>query len=305
MPVSYETESRLKALAPVLDEHAEWFGRAVRFIFYPETQERGRQKLGEPESFGHWIRDAAADEAFSRESIAELKEKFRNLHMTAGRLAAAALESGRRPDLEEYESLVSLYESFVQGLRRLERDSVLADSGLDAVSGLRSAQVMKIDLERELERRARRGKPFCVVMARIDDYEHLISAVSEKRLQEIIGIVAQKIKLCLRSFDDAYRIDDGEFVMSLKQTEQTGGSAAVERLRRLLAAENIMIHNRGEQKPLTMSYCVAEPLPGDTFDDLFRNMRADIGRYEGGSDTAFEFKEQSPVQRYVKGVDER
>jgi hypothetical protein len=33
MPLEYEVDNKLKALAPLLDEHAEWFGRLMRRLF--------------------------------------------------------------------------------------------------------------------------------------------------------------------------------------------------------------------------------------------------------------------------------
>jgi diguanylate cyclase (GGDEF)-like protein len=304
MPVTYETDNRLKAIAPVLDEHAEWFSRAVKRIFYPPARGSRTAPLAAPAGFENWVRDARAHDAFGKALLDGLEEKYKSLQAKAGKLMAAAADSQEKPALEEFEAFVGLYEGFILGLRRVEQDCILAGNGIDPLSGLRSAAAMKKDLEKELERRARRGKPFCVVIARIDDYEHVSSAVSPGRLHEILQILGKQIKLCLRSFDDAYRLEDGEFLMSLKQTEQDGGSAAVERLRKLMAKENITILSRGEQKPMTMSYCVAEPLPGDTFDDLLKNMRSDLGKYNEGGNASFEFKEQSPLQRYVSDLKE-
>jgi hypothetical protein len=85
----------------------------------------------------------------------------------------------------------------------------------------------------------------------------------------------------------------------------TGGSAAVERLRKMIDAENIVIQDGGEAIPLRMSFCVAEPLPGDTFTELLQNMSADLHSYMEKGDTALEFIEQSPLQRYVKSSTDR
>lgn len=303
MPVSYETNNRLKALAPVIDEQAEWFLRAVRRVLYPEIHDRNKDVKG-PAGFENWIRDAEKDDAFSAQMLEDLRARQQALQARAAKMIGTALSTGSKPDLEEFDAFLALYDGFLLALRRVEQDCALADSGLDVDSGLRSAQAMKQDLEKELERRSRRGKPFCLVIARIDNYDHLVQAVSGERLREIIGIVGEKIKECLRSFDDAYRASSGEFIMSLKQSEMAGGTAAVERLRRLLKEQNILIPNRGTDAPLTMSYCVAEPVPGETFDELLHNMRTDLEKYHKDGNAALEYIEQSPLERFVKDTKE-
>ena len=52
--------------------------------------------------------------------------------------------------------------------------------------------------------------------------------------------------------------------------------------------------------PVTMSYCVAEPVPGDTLDDLLDNMRRDLSQWDEKADQAVEYTEQSPLQRFIE-----
>lgn len=180
------------------------------------------------------------------------------------------------------------------------------DTGLDVSTGLRSKKAMVIDLEREMERRARRGKPFCLALARIDNYEHIQELVSEERHREIVFAVARLIKKCIRSFDDAYRSGDGEFIMCLKHSDMGGGAAATTRLRRFLEEEQIMIQDeKGRSFPLTMSSCVAEPLPGNSLDELMANMRNDLLRFnnEAPGNATLEYFEQSSLSRYIQDIE--
>jgi len=301
MPVNYATDSRLKELTPILDEYGEWYGRVLRRIFYPESY-AGKEELKYPESFSRWMNDTQTSANFSAILLDDLSRRHEALHNAAQEQAHSAMQSATKPAIDNFDSLTGLYEGFVLALRRLEYDCLLADSGLDALSGLRSVNAMKNDMERELERRARRGKPFCLAVARIDNFERLHKAVDEVRYKQIIRQLAGLIKQCLRTFDDAYRSADDEFVMSLKQTEMRGGSAAIERLRKMLIDADIVIAAPDGEYKLTMSYCVAEPLPGDTFDELLANMRADLGNYQEEANTALEYQEQSQLQRFIRTV---
>lgn len=303
MALSYEIDSKLKALTPILDEHSEWYNRVMRVIFYPE---RAGESFEPPHSFTTWLSDAAQDDFVGKATLEKLRKMQGELYEISGDLMHDAKASGGRPDFKVYDEFVNLYDDLVYQLRRLEHDAVQADTGLDVATGLRSKKAMVVDLEREMERRARRGKPFTLALAKIDNYEHIRALVTEERHREIIAAIARVIKKCIRSFDDAYRSGDGEFIMCLKHADIAGGTAATTRLRRYLEEENITIKDdKGRLFQLTMSSCVAEPLPGDSLDDLMNNMRNDLARFNVSApgSTSLEYFEQSPLSRYVQDIE--
>ncbi len=297
MALDYEIDSKLKSLAPVLDEHAEWFGRATKRIFFPNAY-KGQEKLAVPERFQEWVKEAAGYDFIEPVTLQDLNKIYEELHIVATGLTDKATYTNELIGLKEFDDFTSLYENFIFKLRRLEHDCALSDSGLDIDTGLRSQRAMEIDMARELERRARRGNPFTLALARIDNYDEFKDIVDSAQLKQLMATLGRLIKKCIRSFDDAYRSGEAEFIMSLKHSEAVGGTAAVNRLRSFMSDESIVI-TVGERKiPLTMSYCVAEPVPGDTLDELLKNMRHDLSKWNEG-DTALEYHEQSPLQRFI------
>lgn len=302
MPLDYDHDSRLKALSPVLDEHAEWFGRVIRQVFYPE-QKMGAELLAAPESFDNWARDAQRDEAVEPATLTRMSRLHDDMRQTAAFLLKEAGSSGYKPEVKYFDSFVTLYDEFHAHIRRLERDLAVSDSGLDALTGLRSRKVMNKDIERELERRSRRGRPFCLALARIDHYEEIKNLPQDEH-DRLMVAASEIIKLCIRSFDDAYRMNDGEFLMCMKQTEMSGGSAGLNRLKKLLEEHAPFFNMGGKELHLTMSSCVAEPQPGDQVDELLANMRKDLNRFGGDAETALEYFEISPLQRFVTGLDD-
>lgn len=298
MPLDYEIDSKLKALAPVIDEHAEWFGRATKRIFFSRAF-KNQEKLGVPESFQKWIKEAESYNFLETVTLSDLKKIFEELHVVATGLTDKAAYTNELITLKEYDDFTSLYENFIFKLRRLEHDCAMVDSGLDIESGLRSRHAMEIDINRELERRARRGNPFTLTLARIDNYDDFRNKIDKDEHRRVIAILGRLIKKCIRSFDDAYRSGDCEFIMSLKHSEAPGGTAAVNRLRSFLNEEKVKIDLGKKEIPLTMSYCVAEPVPGDTLNVLLANMRHDLDKWDEGGDTALEYHEQSPLARYI------
>lgn len=303
MALSYEIDSKLKALAPIVDEHGEWYNRVMRSVFYPE---RSGDQFDPPQAFASWLTEASQDDFVAKATIDKLKKMQAELYEMASDLMHDARSTGARPDFKVYDEFTNLYDDLLYQLRRLEHDAVQADTGLDVMTGLRSRKAMVVDLEREMERRARRGKPFCLALAQIDNHDQIRALVTEDRYREIIATVARLIKKCIRSFDDAYRSSEGEFIMCLKHSDIAGGTAATTRLRRFLEEEAIMVNDeKGRPFQLTMSSCVAEPLPGDSLDELMSNMRSDLKRFDAGEQggTSLEYFEQSPLSRYVQEID--
>lgn len=280
---------RFKALEPVLDEHAEWFGRVMRWTFYPDDP-RSAEPLNDPTSFELWMRGARDDDFYEPDAINRLTDLYRDLR-TASRALVAASAGGVRPAVGLMDGFIDLYDEFLSQLRRLERDSMLADSGIDAATGLRSRENMVFDLERELERRARRGRPFCLAFVRLDGHAALMAAQGKEAAFEQIKQAAAAIRKMARSYDDAYRLDNGEFVLSLKHSDLTGGMRAVERLRLYLSEQDA---------PFTMSYVVAEPVPGDDIRAMIVQSRKDLDANKEKPDVALRYKEVSPLARFAQ-----
>ena len=302
MPLTYEQDSQLNALSPVLDEHAEWFNRIVRQMFYPEKNQDA-DLLSVPDSFESWATAIGQIDGIGKESLNRIRRVHTDMHHAATDLVENARMTTEKPAIKQFDTFVILYDEFVSNIRRLERDAAMTDRGMDPLTGLRTQSVMARDLEREMERRARRGRPFCLALAKIDHYDELKELpqeVHDKALQDLSDIV----RLCIRSFDDAYRLNDGEFMMCLKQTEMSGGAAGLNRLRKLLEERAPFFLVNGQERRISVSACVAEPQPGDTLDTLIANMRNDMTRYGGEEETVLEYYEQSPLQRFVVDLDQ-
>jgi len=294
----YEIDSKLKSLALVIDDHAEWFVRATKRMFFP-LDFKGQEKLEIPGSFQDWLKEAEHYDFMDSVTLEDLKKLFEELHIVGKGITDKVMMTNELVTLSEFNNFTKLYESFVSKLRRLEHDCVMVDSGLDIDTALRSKSAMETDISRELERRARRGNPFTLALARIDNYDEFKNIIDKEQHKQMMATLGRLIKKCIRSFDDGYRSGDHEFIMSLKHAEAVGGTAAVNRLRSFLVEEKITIKAEDREIPLTMSYCVAEPVPGDTLDELLANMRRDLDKWDEDGDTALEYQEKSPLQRFI------
>jgi diguanylate cyclase (GGDEF)-like protein len=303
MESTIDFDNKLQKMTPVLDDHAEWYGQAIRRIFYPELY-RSEEPLAMPDSFQKWIEEVEKEEFVERTVIKGLKRIHEDLRVTAERSMRQASKPDTKPEVSVYDSVADLYEGFVMMMRRFQHDVARSDSGIDPATSLRNKKAMVVELERELERRARRGRPFSLAMASIDNFDTIRDHATEAQVKHIYDTLGRLIHKCIRSFDDGYRSGEAEFIMSLKHADSAGGTTAINRLRSFLDQEKITVPDgQGNMVPLTMSYCVAEPIPGDTLDDLMKNMRHDLERYREGGNTSLQYFEQSPLTRLIRGIE--
>lgn len=273
-----ETQSTT-SFSHLAEEYGVWYAQTVRAIFYPQDT---AQKPSTPT-----LVDALPDihDRIKKSGVIErLKVSQESLHDMADKM----LSAGGVPVVATFDSFWQTYEGFSSQLRRVEKDMVLSDFGIDMQTGLRSATVMMTELARELERRSRKGQPFSVAMLRIDDP---VLRGDEKTL----GFVARAVQKTIRTFDDAYISGDGEFLISLKHSDAAGGLRFVTRFKDALG--------NGEEVNFTVSSCVAEPLPGDELDDLLKNVRADLEDIASQARGATgQHEEISPLNRFLQSL---
>lgn len=266
---------------PILQDYADWSSQVIRALFYPEKILK--TTVIPPRPLGPKLNELVETHRVSQPIVEEVLLHQQELHDQVETM----LKIEGRPPLEVFDKFLDLYETFNQRLERFDVDSMLADFGVDSATGLRSASVIIPDLERELERRARRGHPFSVVMGQIDKPDM-------SKLPAQIKLIAKGLRVCMRSFDDAYLSGKNEFLVSLKQTDNAGALRFVERLKSVLANEGATF---------TMSFCAAEPMPGDDLNGLLVNVRNDLKEIAAQSaGEAVEYEEISPLQRFVKSM---
>jgi len=298
MPLDYDVKNKYETLLPVLDEHTEWFHCVVESCFYPK-EHNSDELCQKPVSFAQWTVTSQEDKSIQPELLEKLTTLHHDLVQAADDFLVNGNETDGRPDHKVFLSFLTLYEEFQNNVRRLEKDFMREDSGYDAFTGLRSKKLMVDDIEREMHRLSRQGKKFTLAMARIDKFDQIKEYYSQSEHDACIKLVADLIKASIRSFDDAYHLNENEFVLCLKQTDISGGIAAMERLRKELERQKIMLQFPDKETPFSLSCCIAEPVEGDRVHELITNLQADLKDTDDREDTVLEFYEMSPLQRYV------
>ncbi len=276
-----KNEQGIQKLNAFMNEYSIWFAQVIRAAFYPDISEK---EFASPPMID--TIPEITERIGSSAITLRLKEVQGHLHQLANMIIATP----SIPKISDFDLFWQTYEGFSNQIQRIEKDSLLSDFGVDIKTGLRSSALMIVELERELERRARRGQPFSIAILRIDDKE---LRTSEDALQKASAAIGKTI----RSFDDAYISGEGEFIISLKHSDTNGGLRFVARFNQALKFDL--------GADFTVSSCVAEPLPGDDISELLSNIRADLDDIAGaGKGATGQYEEISPLNRFLQTLGE-
>ncbi|MBP7722563.1 MAG: diguanylate cyclase [Alphaproteobacteria bacterium] len=301
MALHYDLDTDIKALEAVLDEYTEWFLQVTRRIFYPQhISDNKNQIFSCPPSFEAWVKSASS---VRPDIVRTLRALHDDLCKRSELLMNNAVRERKPPVYEEFLKLTVLFEEFTGRIRRFEKDLVLGDSGIDALTGLRSMHALEKDTKREMERLARQGKTFAMALVRIDHFKD-IQKEDPQEVEHCIKIVAELVKKSMRSFDDAYRGEDGMFILSLKQTGTPGGIKALKRLKKELDESKLMYKSKGVDTLVTLSSCIGEPNEGEELKTFLDNLQKDLDVYREDMGSVLEHFDLSPLQRYIRDKDQ-
>ncbi|MEM6812305.1 MAG: hypothetical protein AAF549_07540 [Pseudomonadota bacterium] len=281
--MALENNENLKsaALAPLFEDYSEWFGHIAVSISYLD-EDTQVDKITAPESFPKWLEEKSGQYDLNSQVVTGLAHVYADM-IKKGNAIAETLQSETRPDYDDFLDLKNLYNSFVLKLAQLDQGQDTYSDEYDTQTGLRKPKHIASDQKKEMERLRRQGTLFSLVMLRIDGFDE---AQKDRFLEPSVRV----IKKCLRAFDDSYYLDDGHFLLSLKQTDIVGGEAATDRLTILLKEEDV---------DFTFSYFLSEPVEYDEIDDLLKCMREDLDKHKSEGNVSLRLLELSPLQKFM------
>jgi diguanylate cyclase (GGDEF)-like protein len=132
---------------------------------------------------------------------------------------------------------------------------------VDALTGLSNRRQLDTDLELEIERAARHGRPLAFLMIDVDHFKEvndtLGHALGDGALQGLAAVLREH----MRAGDTAYRYGGEEFAILARETDAEGGWALGERLR--AAIEQRYAARAMNDVPITVSIGVASDITGD------------------------------------------
>jgi two-component system, cell cycle response regulator len=123
----------------------------------------------------------------------------------------------------------------------------------DHLSGLANRRRLERQLDREIERTARYGHPFSLLILDIDEFKKVNDTFGHESGDEVIKLLSKTLQEGIRGIDLAARIGGEEFAVVLTETTLERATEVAERLR--LAIKALEIPDVGS---VTASFGVAE-----------------------------------------------
>jgi diguanylate cyclase len=258
-------------LAELIDDYIAWY-----VDWHRVSARNGGEALPPPARFARWRNDALKSLSGEQPAIEHLTTLHEQLHTLVKLVLMKAAES-RVIDPKDDDSIAAKYLELMRELRRFERAFAAAASNLDPLTGLRTRLSLPRDLEREIGRSARSKRPFFVAIMDVDHFKKINDSFGHDSGDRVLAAVADHISRGLRSHDDAYRLGGEEFLLSLKETDQTGSLQVLERLRAGLEKMPVVLSD-GRRVPVTASFGLAASTKATTPDELLRHADAALYR---------------------------
>lgn len=165
--------------------------------------------------------------------------------------------------------------------RRLLEEELKRQATTDPLTGLFNRRQYEMLFRRERERCRRQGTSICVAMADLDNFKALNDRYGHEAGDDALRHVAALFKARLREGDVVGRFGGEEFIVLLPDTDAREAGCVIERLRKALESDPVVIE--GHPLSLTATFSVSAVREGES-DIVDTLRRVDAGLYQGKRD---------------------
>lgn len=184
----------------------------------------------------------------------------------------------RRPyGSEELRALDEFLSSLLYPLRNnLLYHRALQAAHSDALTGVSNRNAFQGSIVREVMAARRMFAPLSLVIVDVDHFKHVNDNYGHPIGDEVLKVVASRVKDSTRGSDLVFRYGGEEFIVLLANADQEGAAQVAERIRSNMELR-FCTTSRGSL-PITVSVGVATLVPGEAEDGLLG--RADQALYQ-------------------------
>lgn len=167
-----------------------------------------------------------------------------------GLLLAGDRADGGRFSAEELE-LLNLFSHNVAAV--LENARLFESATYENLTGLLRREAILLELERELERASRYGRPLTVGMADLDEFKAINDGHGHLVGDSLLASVAQAMASALRTSDALGRYGGDEFLLVLPETALDGAAVVADKVRDLVGKVRVLT---GDGRTVTTSVSI-------------------------------------------------
>jgi diguanylate cyclase (GGDEF)-like protein/PAS domain S-box-containing protein len=159
--------------------------------------------------------------------------------------------------------------------RKLAQEALHHQAFHDALTGLPNRALFTDRLEHALTRAGRRDTSVAVLFLDLDNFKVVNDSLGHAQGDALLGIVAQRLRDCLRAADTGARLGGDEFTVLLEDV--SGEAEALTVAERIARALRVPVVLQGREVVISASIGIAIALPNGAGNDLMRE--ADLAMY--------------------------
>jgi diguanylate cyclase (GGDEF)-like protein len=166
-------------------------------------------------------------------------------------------------------SLLNERDKMIKELKRLTIE--------DSLTGLYNSKHFFDQIDKEIKRSDRYLHPISLIFIDINNFKEINDTYGHMIGDKVLALIAERIKACLRSSDNAYRFAGDEFTIILPETPSSEAKFVADRILSKLANKSFLIDGK-EISNITLSIGIAEYQKNEGLQQFVH--RADLTMYE-------------------------
>jgi len=278
----------------------DWQGEILRACIFPGAVTRAPDAQA-PTALLVWCKREAERNTIDRTVV----ERLTHVHDEMCKVGKKLLDNSAAskpltPEL--YDAFHNQCDAFINHIRRLQQDLADSSTAVDPVTGLRTVSGMRNDIKREQDRFDRKGTSFSIANIEIDKLDELQKKFDRRGMDLIYASVAQVVARTVRSFDDAYYMGKGEYVLVLKHVEFMDACSVMDRLRAEIETSPVFMQT-GEKLKITASFGIAEAIQREKTEVCIGYAKGALEEAKrAGGNRISEHKELSALEQYARDM---
>lgn len=277
----------------------DWQNDILRQCLFPSAQVREADPRA-PFALVEWCKREMEKNILDPKFVERMESVHAELSASAEK-AIAHCREGKALTVDLYDALEHQCEAFATHIRRLQQAMSDSAVAVDAITGLRTVAGMRNDIKREQDRFDRKGTSFSISAVEIDNMLLLSQKYDRRTMEGIYAHVAKRMTATMRSFDDAYFLGRGEYIIVLKHLDFLDACAVMERLRVQIAGSPY-VSPSGEEIDITASFGITEAMQRDTADLGIEHAQSALFDAKTKGNCVVEYKELSALARYAQDL---
>jgi diguanylate cyclase (GGDEF)-like protein len=140
----------------------------------------------------------------------------------------------------------------------------------DSLTGLLNRFAIMKMLEKEMNRAIRNGNPLSIAMADLDNFKQINDTWGHQAGDTVLGEVAQRMELSLRSYDAVGRYGGEEFLLIFPECNKNNAILIAEKVRLAISTKQVAIPDGTLPVTASIGITTINPVKGDYIDAMVK-----------------------------------